>query len=65
MNNPFMQFIYDKYGSVSEFGRQIGVTWITANRYARGLQPINSDQIAKIEEQTGVPGCEIINLMKK
>lgn len=60
----FRQFIEEKYGTVSQFSRALGVTWITASKYIKGLQPMRTDHLEKIEDQTGVPMCEIINMKK-
>ena len=65
MQNKFHTFVLDKYGTVAEFARRLGVTWMTANAYVRGTQPMNSDRINALADQTGVPVCEIINLLKK
>jgi len=61
--SKFQIFIEEKYGTTSEFARRLGVTWVTANKYVKGRQSLRSDQMNLIAEQTGIPACEILNLL--
>jgi hypothetical protein len=63
--SPLQIFIEAKYGTTSEFARRIGVTWMTANKYVKGRQPLRLDQVNLISDQTGIPTCEILNILNQ
>jgi hypothetical protein len=60
----FVPFITQHYGTKAQFGREMGVTYITAFRWCNRPQMMSIEQVEKIAKHTRVDVCEVISKMK-
>lgn len=59
----FHDFIMREFGTVRQFSRFLDVRWHTARDYAQGRVKRPIEMLKKVSEHTGVPLCEILEMI--
>ena len=63
--DTFKKFAFTHFGTIADFGKFVGVTYSTAWIWINYPDRIKAGILTKISDHTGVPECEIIELIKR